>query len=1011
MIVLLDNVLQAYSDPVLLFFHYMMYISHQINSFELLSTTDSTIQQYLTSLNSDGDYISGKIGPKNFRYTLWKGKRYGPAFCANNEKLGDFTSLSSETKTNNTAPHNTNNVDHPLDSREHITMSRKITGSEIPSSIVISYKTRVVPIFGGTESEKERFLVLWKILNESQAHFKLPHEIGIDPIKRLIRTLKSSIKHSPKVTYAVEYYNPYWILDYFIATEEQEKAVKELINTIIQNNQLFPLVSISYIISSFQYDILKIKCSRFLKDSMPLSEFARYCVLVRHNIFTLYPGSRKDMLLFWNKVWTEWSNSSDEERSKKMLGSGGVHKSWADDDEFKLFVASSDDSEEDMDWFSEHSFAVSIANGSQEGGLELIKESESEDTVGQSNEIEQLSDGCKVIVPNVSDKAAVISENSATTDQISVLAVELDEIEIPTSRGSNINEDLIFDNAYCNTYRNLSSEETVVSVEGKENGDNKTTLCIDDKMNQSNNSPSELAYEIEELPKENGETYNNYGTIQHVEIFNEELSINNENNCQRTTGNEMNNEQNTYESNDTKIAKENNKAATAEHGQSLEETSENVEEPITSTPAAENVNTSLEEDQMTPSLQAGFEHFNTHVEADYSDIDHSETLIGATNIDEMEKETFDIVEETVPNTNITGEDIIPAYEPHSEDTNSAQSLQTDETKHNIEETVSIDTKLYREPGALAAFLDESSSSECSSPGNSEIAGDYLLSPLRRNDSRDDTLPNKIDMYEKLSGYIPKHRQLHHGIHDELAAEKGDITENVKHTLKPVVKRADNGIVLELKEFIENKPELISLRSVKEFENSKRADKAKVSVRKGRSISEIFSALLDDNMKDLSVSAEYKNKIVRPQDLYNRIKIDTDKPWDKLSRRTKERYYGAFLRQYDDALNRPENVLIDVVDILEIVKVCVEFGDVQHKIVQYAITIVESEDELSSRQNSGGAGNDSDGASIKSFHSRKSYGNLQNMVNNQFVSSINMQRGVSSSSINSLRGIRVFTPEE
>lgn len=313
----------------------------------------------------------------------------------------------------------------------------------------------------------------------------------------------------------------------------------------------------------------------------------------------------------------------------------------------------------------------------------------------------------------------------------------------------------------------------------------------------------------------------------------------------------------------------------------------------------------------------------------------------------------------------------------------------------------FDADKFKEPGALTAVLDVSSTS--SSACHSENEYEEVLSPAKSVESRDESIPEKIEMFEKLGGHKPMQRHLHHTLsNEEITFDKAD-GKNVKSILKPVTNRPDNGIVVQLKEFIENKPQLISLKSTEDFITLETERKPAMSIKKGRSISEIFAALLDDNMKDLSISAEYKNKIVRPQDLYNRIKIETDKPWDKLSRRTKERYYGAFLRKYDDTLNRPENCTVDIVDIFEIVKVCVDFDDVKHKIVRYAINIVENKEAFVPKQNSDDGESDSDSLGIKNGNERR---RCDGITSHELSSARSMNRISSGKSLNSLRELRL-----
>lgn len=1012
MIVLLDNVLQAYNDPTLLFFHYMMYVSHQINNFQLLSTTDTTIQQYLTSLRVTGDYLSGKYGPRDFRSIIWKGKRFGPAFGANNEKLDDYighlTHSQYLTLQNNTTNSSSSN------SSNYLSRSSSFTQPKFNSDII--------PLINAPISDKERLLKIWDILNEAKRHFKLPHEIGVDPVRRLIRTLKSAIKHIPKLEHEDNQKNPYWVCDYFLMTEDQEKNVHNLIDKMKSENIPLPLVSISNLIVEFQNDLITIKCSRFLKDSTPVSEFARYCFLVRHSIFSLKNGSRKDLIIFWDAVWKEWLNSSEEERSKKMLSCGGVQRSWADDDELRLFVASSEGSEDEGSWFIDESFSKSFTGTSQDGGLELIKESESEDTFvnGDEEPTKLITDRVLSDTPPLDSGTPESECNEQLVDDLSAVEIENNDGNHTIENGSNLVENMNNDSLADQT------QTSIIAFRSNDNEDAEKTFEADVLNNDvliSDNDSEPRSFNMSgEQPtsKSSVEDYDNVNKIN--------------------DGNDENNHEKAFESvliddilnTDNVLTTENTSAKT---------------EKLDGTTTFETQD--LSEPSYTPIVESAYEEHNTPTEginkskqeldkSALTDIDKE--ISGNIETNEIQKfgNTNDIIHQSQIDKSITenideakNEEAIQSVELPEETINesseeikegdkllqneiqtipsnpntygSEEESQTPETTDDFaEQPISfddVDVELYKQPGALTALLDMSSAS--SSVEHSDLESDESISRVKSIE-----LPDKIEMFEKLSGHKPLPRHLHRVLsNDDQLSDKSDTEKDVKSILKPVTyHRAENGVVLQLREFIENKPELISLKKIEDFnrdakqndENVSLNMKIRTNVRKGRSISEIFAALLDDNMKDLSLSAEYKNKIVRPQDLYNRIKLDTDKPWETLSRRTREKYYGAFLRKYDEALNRPENCSVGIIDIFEIVKVCVAFNDVKHNIVRYAIDIVENQENYISKTGN----NESPGSESDSINTN------DKVSDSQLTTSVSMQRGSSSKNLNSMRGLNM-----
>lgn len=1016
MIVLLDNVLQAYDDPVLLFFHYMMYVSHDIATFQLLSTKETTIQEYLTSLSVSGDYLAGKFGPRDFRYIIWKNKRFGPAFGANNERFQDYVNFEND---NNTGKYL---LSHKAMDRKFLVVDNAKVGSifglpslpqktEPLSSGSSTFSDRsfghnITPMLNASVIETERFLEIWEILSEAKMHFKLPHEIGVDPVRRLIRILRSALKHFPRLDSEESFKDPYWVCDYFLLTEDQEKSIRHLIDRLRTERIGPPLVAISTLIAEFQQDIVEMKASRFLKDSIPVSEFARYCILVRHSIFSSKAGSRKDLILFWDEVWKEWLNSTDEERSKKMLGCAGVHRSWADDDEMRLFVESREGSEEE-ECFADDSFARSFTGGSQDGGLELIKESESEDTFVEG--IDMTASSSKIKKLNYVDEP-ILSDSPPPLDTGSTESFSRDIFD---SVGAELRKNLVVPATSDGTKNELPSELDTEKLEDAKYQKECVNASANAHMEKTANA--EIIEPDTKKPDISEDSFEVDGNTKNIEV--RQLCA--------TDGKipvaELTPilEQASLANRETVIIGDVSK-------QIIEDENLYRGEEARESPTSPPVEAELEEicprnmplkEEREVTVDNGILHTDIPgllsevgvpskiPEADDDELDsvNEITELGE-NIDEtIQHTTFKDFSETSSKFKL-GESIAPVPIELSDE---VQTVYNDTDAGNANSPTvfgefDLNTDLYKQPGALTAVLDVSSSS--SSAGHSDNESEDMVSPAKSVESRDESIPEKIEMFEKLGGHKPMQRHLHHTLsNEEISSDKED-GKNVKSILKPVTNRPDNGIVYQLKEFIENKPELISLKSTEDFIDSKVGPKSSGAIKKGRSISEIFAALLDDNMKDLSVSAEYRNTIVRPQDLYNRIKIETDKPWEKLSRRTKERYYGAFLRKYDDALNRPENCSMDIVDTFEIVKVCVDFDDVKHKIVKYAIDIVENKEMFVQKQNSDeGNESDSHGSSIRSVNNRKSYDSI---TSNEFPSAKTMNRVSSSRSLNSIRGLRL-----
>lgn len=1025
MIVLVDNILNAYDDPILLYIHYCMYISHKILKFEILSIKHQTIPEYLTSLNVSGDYIHGLAGPKSFRYIVWKGKRYGPTFCANPEKLNDLFNKQE---------------DEELDEE-----FRSYSTSTDSSDESMEFNNSIIPVLFTDEADKIRFLKLWKILNIAKLHYKLPHEIVNDPIRRLVRILKSGINHLPKLT--DDQYNEYyqdldWIFDYFIMNENQIKILNELIKFYKTEKISIPIFQIIQLISEFQIEILNIKSSKFLKESTPISDFARYCILIRHSIFSKFNGSRKDLILFWNEIWNEWISLSHDERSKKMISSNGIHRSWADDDEFRLFIESSDESTEDIDWFNNDSTIIEFNSSSN--GLELIKESESEDleesespepeskdsvlsNFTNTNALYALeSSGPKLgyegivevdehhdLLNNCNDKHFENIDNNQTT---------IDNHENVVSDGETLNNDTnVIDIENCNVtgdvvkinatenegfHNDIVNAETLNGIELLNNEDINANNHI--QKNILNNESILIADEVEKneglqiIDADDPNYLDKNDDSISKEFENADGAINNTISCQtekvqNNTNSEIQEHLNEGEDNEEAIDNTNSETLSTINDHQPANEIAYTERKKGLTGAENNITVDVPKHKHEQEKLESHENFSNELDTN-STLNISDNFLHGDTINKENIELFLPDEHLIGH--VPGKLMLDVFDNNKSDKETTvdhrkeiRNYQEDTANeldditssvnnvNNIndikrvskdtiidEENESFDSLIFKQPGALTAMLDSpSSSSYTSSPTQSDLEIDLDIDDLNMSTfklktvkSRTETIPAKIDMFEKLSGNVStvKH-QRHLNQFNKINGTNNTNDVQVKRKLKPIVKRTDSITILELKELIENKPELITLKKVKNLEDENGRESNSINsnsnntnnnnnsnnsnmVKKGRSISEIFSALLDDNMKDLSLSAEYKNKIVRPEDLYNRVKIKSDKSWYELSRKTKERYYGAFLRKYNNLIEGDNFKNLDLNDILEIVKVCADFGDIKHKIIEYAVNLIDLE---------------------------------------------------------------------
>ena len=878
MIVLINDAIQVQNSPQELYYALLAHAAGRMTRFRILSTTATTVEEYLTQIdaktihsNTAGDYIRGRCGPEAFRDMVWNGQRYGPAFSGWEKYANDVRTGGLHMRLH-VRP--SGSFYEPGISTKDDTTTVGIFADEDRSVPVVLFGSSSTSASASSSADRMNFAQIWRCVCAAQEHFKLPYEVSVGPVKQLVRVLKSAMKHFPHVNDKDTLFDETWVLKYFFMSAEQEQSVRSLLERMRAEHVPFPHVGVLDVIAEFQRGLLKIRTSRFLKDSTPISEFARYCLLVRHGVFAGVLGSRYDLPLFWREVCKDWDNANAEDRKKKMIGAVGVHRSWADDEEFKLFVESSDGSEEE-DLFAERD---DDASGSM--GLELINESEEEPiveetTITTKTEMESEMEVQPAAIPYLEPAIQSIQGMYSAGDGSVVIN---DDVTQPSSKDTTcFDSDLTAMDDETTNECDDQYEEKAAVVSGTK------VLCAIPMKSDKNNAIIDI---IEGRPNDN---------------------INGDGDGDGDDNNNDNNNDND----------------------------------------------------------------NTNDNDNEGD-------------DENEGEEY-----TTP---------LPVVRNTDSDADANAGMDTDSLVRINLMDLRLQTELLKRPGALTALLDESSSASSSViPSEYENESESVEnSPklLNRMESREETIPERIDRFEKLSGHAPKpHRYLHHyASSGDVRKEPGDsgngngnTGEILKKGLKHFVKRCDEGVVDELRALIETKPEIISLKSTKEandHENDVKQPRDLLkTAKRGRSISEIFSALLDDNMKDLSSSAEYKNKIVRPQDLYNRMKVASDKTWEQMSRKTKEKYYGAFVRKYDDSINRPETCNIEMSDILEIVKVCIEFGDVHHRILQYAVNLVEAEEGKRDGEYEGeGEGVDGEGyeggdygdaTSIKSIRSTQS----------------------------------------
>ncbi|GMF64111.1 unnamed protein product [[Candida] boidinii] len=99
-------------------------------------------------------------------------------------------------------------------------------------------------------------------------------------------------------------------------------------------------------------------------------------------------------------------------------------------------------------------------------------------------------------------------------------------------------------------------------------------------------------------------------------------------------------------------------------------------------------------------------------------------------------------------------------------------------------------------------------------------------------------------------------------------------------------------------------------------------------------------LLDVRLADLSHLSEFRDNIVKPNDLYERF-MENDKQWVDLTPRDRQPYYEAFKRKYINIIDDFDNDAYDDTLVEDVANVCYEFGDKNLDIVTSCLALSSS----------------------------------------------------------------------
>lgn len=107
--------------------------------------------------------------------------------------------------------------------------------------------------------------------------------------------------------------------------------------------------------------------------------------------------------------------------------------------------------------------------------------------------------------------------------------------------------------------------------------------------------------------------------------------------------------------------------------------------------------------------------------------------------------------------------------------------------------------------------------------------------------------------------------------------------------------------------------------------------------KFKSLKQRMGDLLDVRLADLSHLSEFRDNIVKPNDLYERF-MENDKQWVDLTPRDRQPYYEAFKRKYINIIDDFDNDAYDDTLVEDVANICYEFGDKNLDIVTSCLAL-------------------------------------------------------------------------
>ncbi len=932
MILYINGIIYKVSSPLRLVQLLFRWFTGKLPQFYIVSLFETDYFKYLTDLQCSGDYLTGNLGPKIIRRSSYK--KLGPAYQASIRRSVTCTQVIF------ILPY----LIRVCDEDPSAEQSQKDIRPDFGNRQIGKWKS-----FDEDDDELQDTIADFEQLSN---HFELPSELTTEPAKRIIRLMKRVIKSVEKepLDEDPEYFESAailkidWFKTHFILSQTEKKKIENLLKKLKGRDSIVDTYPFARLSSDLYTDLFfwKYNTKKILKKCPPITEFSRFCVLSRNRIFQQFPNTKKDISLFWIIARRQWDVLSDSEKANRKFIALKPYQPYADHDELKRFlVYSSEDSEIEDDpdrlFLDKGCARKKDVSGSEQNSIRTESKTASDD-MSHENDVqatESLSrmsetdtiirNGTETSEKQEKDKDQYNSTEDAVTLSLTVSKgkdTEVgDETDILLHKGKNLEEPLAQSNqspAVSNiidiSFPSMVTKENFEMDKKKSASPNQTENVLAEKDNSQSTayevrSPSTIVQTPQTTPPR-------IGDIEDV-LASDLKSMATRSGSELGSSAQRSSIPKSFEDRDDASEKKD------QHFMFQGEI-------VTGGDGQDVANAKIYRNGVLCSSPIIASRRNSII-SDASDLRLHMRLI-SDNSSEIEEDCGFEAEDDEPSRVVSFDN----------------SLETGTSSPTIESVKSL-------PMVKLRKVQKQTSGKIPSTN-------LDVNELLHEADEASSVTEKVDKYEKIIHTILGPRNCRKRSATFINALSGWVSAeddyNSEHNIsmsKSKCNRPKRQRSLNLMESLDsatleklyeerNEEELNGLHSMlkhreKEYKRSKLSENYYNG--RNRSLRDRLNDLLDDRMMDMANSAEYKHKMIHPQDLYERFVNSRAKPWSAISNMEKEPYYEAFKRQYYWVIYHPNRDQQDDI-MFDIAQVCIEFGDMSSPVVLTSLFDVDKE---------------------------------------------------------------------